>query len=85
MDFHCVVAEMSECADIVSYSDHCSIFQYYNNALIIYNDARVEDALNYLKENMKRWKENAIMNEAETKLERFFQGTVLSGYVKSGK
>ena len=48
--------------------------QYYNNALMIYNDARVEDAMNYLKEKMNEWKQNAIMNDSEKKLERFFKG-----------
>lgn len=51
-----------------------SLFQYYNNALIIYNDARVQDALLYLKENMERWKENAVMNDAERRLEEIYIG-----------
>lgn len=46
--------------------------EYYNNALIIYNDARVEDALNYLKEMMKRWKESAIMESSDQRLESFY-------------
>ncbi|KAL4231864.1 Caspase recruitment domain [Mactra antiquata] len=37
----------------------------YNNALIIYNDARMEDAKHYLDQEMNKWKDEAIMDDNE--------------------
>ena len=34
----------------------------------------MEDALKYLSEMMKRWKENAVMNDNETVLDRYYEG-----------
>ncbi|XP_052773643.1 ATP-dependent RNA helicase DHX58-like isoform X1 [Mya arenaria] len=45
----------------------------YNNALIIYNDARVDDALRYLDGEMTKWKENAIMDENEKLIYRAYK------------
>ena len=42
------------------------LFQYYNNALIIYNDARIEDSQEYLQGVMKEWKDQARMDTNET-------------------
>ncbi|KAH3786848.1 hypothetical protein DPMN_164961, partial [Dreissena polymorpha] len=45
-----------------------SHLKYYNNALIIYNDARVEDALRYLEQKMARWKKKALNMDLNEKL-----------------
>ncbi|WAR21602.1 DDX58-like protein [Mya arenaria] len=45
----------------------------YNNALIIYNDARVDEALRYLDGEMTKWKENAIMDENEKLIYRAYK------------
>lgn len=42
--------------------------EHYNKALIIYNDARMQDALNYLDTEMNKWKENANMDRNESQL-----------------
>lgn len=48
-------------------------FQWYNNALIIYSDARVKDALEYLEEKMKYWIETAVFNETDKTLKIFYE------------
>lgn len=47
--------------------------QYYNNALIIYNDARMEDAMEYLSREMKGWKEQVRMTQDEKLLYKAYE------------
>lgn len=47
--------------------------QYYNNALIIYNDARMEDAMEYLSREMKGWKEQVRMAQDEILLYKAYE------------
>ncbi|KAL5021809.1 hypothetical protein ScPMuIL_000964 [Solemya velum] len=49
---------------------------WYNNALIIYSDARVKDALEYLEEKMKYWIETAVFNETDKTLKIFYEKSV---------
>ena len=43
-------------------------FQLYNRALIIYDDARVKDSLEFLEDNIRRINENIIPDETDDKM-----------------
>ncbi|KAL3863078.1 hypothetical protein ACJMK2_004855 [Sinanodonta woodiana] len=47
--------------------------QIYNETLIIYNDARTRDAIDYMKQEISVWKQSAIMDKNEQCLQALYE------------
>ena len=54
--------------------------QWYNNALIIYGDARITDALAHLNKEYKTWLESTIMDETDRLLRAIFDSKSRSAF-----
>ncbi|KAK3611677.1 hypothetical protein CHS0354_012047 [Potamilus streckersoni] len=70
-------------ADVRRFINPCrNHLQIYNDTLIIYNDARTRDAIDYLKQEMLLWKQSAILDKNEQDLFDLYEKNIKPEFVQ---